>query len=169
MLSTKKQIKNTKELLENVIQSKESFERTLDPNSILTKIQMSSSNRLIEKLTAQIAEYENLQKEVVMIESKEITQLSDILISARIAKGWSQKELAEKLNLAEQQIQRYEITEYAGASFVKMVDVAMALELNLKFKGFTIFKKDFLEKFIGYEYLLESENIKKHGFELINS
>ena len=40
-----------------------------------------------------------------------------LLIRARIARGLSQKSLAGRLVLKEQQIQRYEASEYASAKF----------------------------------------------------
>lgn len=168
MLINKKIFNKTCELLNGFNFTLKTLLESENQESILVKVQIDSTKSFIRKLTAQIAEYENLQKEVVMIESKEITQLSDILINARIANGWSQKELAVKLNLAEQQIQRYEITDYAGASFVKMVDVAMALGLNLKFESFTITKDSFEEKFMGYRYAeIYVDKVKKSNFNLV--
>ncbi len=137
MLKTNKQLTNTKEILNNVIESREIFEK----KDVVDEIQLVYSNRLITDLSSQISEYENLLKDIVKIDSKDITKFSDILIMARIAKGLTQKQLAEKLEVAEQQIQRYESTDYAGASFSKMVDVALALDLNLKFESITISKE----------------------------
>lgn len=139
MLKTNKQLNNTKELLKRVIETRDSFKK----NTISDEIQIVYSNRLINDLENQISEYENLQKDIVKIESKEITRFSDILIMARIAKGLTQKELADKLGLAEQQIQRYEANDYSGATFGKMVDVALALELDLRFEAFEIVKTNF--------------------------
>lgn len=139
MLKTNKQLNNTKELLKRVIETRDSFEK----NTISDEIQIVYSNRLIINLENQISEYENLQKDVVKIESKEITRFSDILIMARIAKGLTQKQLAERLGIAEQQIQRYEASDYSGATFGKMVDVALALELDLRFEAFEIVKTNF--------------------------
>jgi transcriptional regulator with XRE-family HTH domain len=43
--------------------------------------------------------------------------LPGALIRSRIAAGLSQKDLGERLGMKEQQIQRYEATDYSGASF----------------------------------------------------
>ena len=47
-----------------------------------------------------------------------------LLIRARIAQGLSQKSLAGRLGLKEQQIQRYEASEYASASLARIRSVA---------------------------------------------
>jgi transcriptional regulator with XRE-family HTH domain len=49
------------------------------------------------------------------------------LIEARIAWHVTQKELADRLELAEQQIQRWEATNYAGVGVERMQEVADAL------------------------------------------
>jgi ribosome-binding protein aMBF1 (putative translation factor) len=49
------------------------------------------------------------------------------LIRARIALGWTQKELARRLGTSEQQIQKYEATDYESASFKKIAEIANVL------------------------------------------
>ncbi|MDZ4077388.1 XRE family transcriptional regulator [Hydrocarboniphaga sp.] len=51
------------------------------------------------------------------------------LIVARIARGWSQKELARKLGLKEQAIQRYEAERYRSISLSNLLRVARALSV----------------------------------------
>jgi DNA-binding Xre family transcriptional regulator len=50
------------------------------------------------------------------------------LFERRIAAGLSQRQLAERLGIKEQQIQAYEATEYSGASFTRLKAVIDALE-----------------------------------------
>ncbi len=59
-------------------------------------------------------------------------EFSRTLIQARIASGLSQKDLAERLGLKEQQIQRYEATEYASASVERVGAVIRALGLTVR-------------------------------------
>lgn len=54
------------------------------------------------------------------------------LIKARIARGLTQKELAEKLNINERQIQRYESTLYEGAALRRLQEVADALNVKIR-------------------------------------
>ncbi|MCP4345041.1 MAG: helix-turn-helix transcriptional regulator [Desulfobacterales bacterium] len=50
-----------------------------------------------------------------------------------MARGYTQKELACKVNISPQQIQRYEATGYSNISFKKALKFADAL--GVKFKG----------------------------------
>ena len=63
---------------------------------------------------------------------KVVADLPSILIKARIAQGLSQKDLAERIGLKEQQIQRYEATDYASANLsrIKEVVIAFGVEIN---------------------------------------
>ncbi|WP_029889815.1 helix-turn-helix domain-containing protein [Polycyclovorans algicola] len=54
-----------------------------------------------------------------------------LLIVARIVRGWSQKELARKLGLKEQAIQRYEAERYRSISLSNLLRVARALSVDL--------------------------------------
>ncbi|MES3047150.1 XRE family transcriptional regulator [Sphingomonas faeni] len=54
-----------------------------------------------------------------------------MLIVARLAKGWPQKELARKLGLPEQQIQRYEAERYRGISLGSFMRFSRALDVQL--------------------------------------
>src|SRR5439155_15524876 len=59
----------------------------------------------LETLREQVAEYEALQSgTVAVLEADSLTQLPDALIRARIASGLTQRALAERLGLKEQQV-----------------------------------------------------------------
>ena len=53
------------------------------------------------------------------------------MIKARIALGMTQKDLAEKLGMKEQQIQRYEANQYSSAGFQRLAEIATALDVKL--------------------------------------
>lgn len=59
-----------------------------------------------------------------------LASLPEVLIKARVARGLTQKQLADALNLSEQQIQRYEATLYRGAALERIAAVAKALGLR---------------------------------------
>jgi DNA-binding XRE family transcriptional regulator len=65
---------------------------------------------------------------------RSLRELPVLLIEGRIAAGLTQRELAERLGLAEQQIQRYEATLYAAASLERLQEVADALGLEIEEK-----------------------------------
>lgn len=59
-------------------------------------------------------------------------ELADALIEARIALAIPQAELAERLGVKEQQVQRYEAERYRAASYERLQDVAQALGLRIR-------------------------------------
>lgn len=86
----------------------------------------------IEVLTEQIERYEELR--AGRIDRREIESVKDIptaLIEARIASGLTQKNLAERLDLKPQQIQRWEADRYSSTSLDRLWEVADALGLRL--------------------------------------
>jgi transcriptional regulator with XRE-family HTH domain len=86
---------------------------------------------LIEELRQQLREYEELQR-AACLHVGGAEDLPEALIKARIARGYTQKELAEKLGLQPQQVQRYEATGYRSVSLKRLLDVMRALDLKLE-------------------------------------
>ena len=84
-------------------------------------------------LKAELAEYERLKSaDLSLISIDSFDELADGLIKARIASGLSQKALADRLGLKEQQIQRYESERYASASYQRLREVASALGVRIR-------------------------------------
>jgi ribosome-binding protein aMBF1 (putative translation factor) len=84
-------------------------------------------------LRSELAEYDALRAgQVRVLELDSLGQLPDALIQGRIAAGLSQKDLAARLGLREQQIQRYEARRYAGASLERIQAVADALGMQIQ-------------------------------------
>jgi HTH-type transcriptional regulator/antitoxin HigA len=87
----------------------------------------------LEDLETELAEYDALrQGRVATLEAESIVAIGEALIKARIVRNLTQKELAERLSLAEQQIQRYEATQYRGVAAERLQQVADALELRVR-------------------------------------
>jgi len=101
-------------------------------NPILVRAELAALQSQMEELAGQISEYEALSSGAVLVlKASSLAELPCLLIKARIARGLSQKRLAELLGLKEQQIQRYEAEEYGTANLRRLADVAKALNLNL--------------------------------------
>lgn len=83
----------------------------------------------IREIQNEIEEYEKLQKEK-QIPSDTLNNMGSLLIKARIACQFSQKELAEKVGIAPQQIQKYEANEYKSAKLDRLEDITKALGFN---------------------------------------
>ena len=87
----------------------------------------------VADLRQELAEYDALRAgRVRVLELDSLDQLPEALIRARIAARLSQKELAGRLGLKEQQIQRYEATLYAGVSLQRLQEVADRLGLEIE-------------------------------------
>ena len=83
-------------------------------------------------LRQELAEYDALKgRQVSTLELHSLSELPDLLIKARIARGYTQADLAKRLQLKAQQIQRYEATRYRSVSFARLLDIARSLDLDL--------------------------------------
>ncbi|MGH2355373.1 MAG: helix-turn-helix domain-containing protein [Chloroflexota bacterium] len=89
----------------------------------------------LQELREQMAEYDALRGgRVGTLELNSLEELPEALIRARIAAGLTQRGLAERLGMKEQQIQRYEATRYAGVSLDRVREIASALGTNIHLK-----------------------------------
>jgi HTH-type transcriptional regulator / antitoxin HigA len=87
----------------------------------------------LDDLEAELAEYDTLrQGKVLTLEAESIVEIGTALIKARIVRNLTQKELAARLHLAEQQVQRYEATQYHGVAAERLQQVADALRLRVR-------------------------------------
>ncbi|MGA2211473.1 MAG: helix-turn-helix transcriptional regulator [Acidimicrobiales bacterium] len=87
----------------------------------------------LDELDEQIAQYEKLRRGEVRV--RVFTSLAGIalaLIEARIAARLSQKELAKLLQVPEQQVQRYESTNYSGVSLERLQEIADVLQVGVE-------------------------------------
>ncbi len=86
-----------------------------------------------ERLKEELAEYEDLRSgKVDTFEAHSLQDLPVLLVKGRIARGWTQKDLADELSLKEQQIQRYESDLYATARLATLLKVSDALGLEVE-------------------------------------
>ena len=94
---------------------------------LIAKAREDAVRSQLADLEGELREYEALKAGDFQWDSlKVVADLPSILIKARIAQGLSQKELAERIGLKEQQIQRYEATDYASANLARIKEVANA-------------------------------------------
>jgi HTH-type transcriptional regulator / antitoxin HipB len=92
----------------------------------------NSYNLTIRQLKQELAEYEQLKSgNVLTFVLGSLNDLPTTLIKARIAAGMTQKDLANKIGVQEQQIQRYEASQYSSASFDRLRSIASALNIDI--------------------------------------
>lgn len=121
---TKAQMKRLQKVLELSKEKRDEMDERIF-NSMIAGIKSQ-----ITELKDQIKGYEKIQNAKALNYSLE--NLPSVLIQARVARGWTQKKLAKKLNVDAQQIQRYEKSNYSSVSLERAIDIFKALDINLK-------------------------------------
>lgn len=129
MIMNEQQYQITKEEAEKF---EEALRQPDDPNpDIHPRIRQAireGAESLLHDLRAEMAAYDALRGgRVRQLEMGSLRDVPDALIQARVAAGLTQKKLAERLGLKQQQVQRYEATRYAGVSLERLQSVADAL------------------------------------------
>lgn len=129
MIKNEKQYQVTKSRLNDFKVSLKELEKEGYP--LLKKLHYKALQSQINKFEKEIEEYELLKEgSLNYLYANDLSEISEILIKARIANRLTQAELAERLKLKEQQIQRYEISNYSTANFNRIIEIAYALELR---------------------------------------
>lgn len=130
---TKIRLSELRKTLETLITKKENYsdlEYELAENALLG---------MIDDLEKQLKIYESLVNNNFHIwKPKNLEDLSNALIAARLAQNLSQQDLASKLGIKEQQVQRYEATDFESASWTKICEFANALNLDFAFESVII-------------------------------
>jgi DNA-binding XRE family transcriptional regulator len=107
--------------------SKSRKDRTTHPK--LVKAQKDAIQSQLVSLNSELREYEELQTgKVPAPDLGYIAVVPRDLIRARIASGLTQKDLAKRLGMAEQQIQQYEAKDYESVSLARIAEIAKALQ-----------------------------------------
>ena len=98
----------------------------------LVAAQRDALSSQLDDLREELGEYERWKAcDVSMITVSSFDELPLGLIRARLASGLTQRELAERLDLEEQQIQKCERELYRTASYQCLLDVANALGVRI--------------------------------------
>jgi DNA-binding XRE family transcriptional regulator len=98
----------------------------------MRELQFDALRGTLADLEAELAEFDALH-DATLIEATGIGEFPLALIRARIARGLTQRQLAERVGLAEQAIQRYEADDYSGVSFDRLVKIADALQVTVHY------------------------------------
>lgn len=103
-------------------------EARADLDSIVARAEEEALESTIEELREELRDYDHTKAghvdlEVLLTADK----IGRGLISARIARGLTQRQLAGMVGLKEQQIQRYEARDYANVDLGRVQEIAKAL------------------------------------------
>lgn len=97
----------------------------------LKDVEADAIKSQIATLEAELSHYDLLKAgEITFAKAHSLESLPSVLVQARIAGGMTQTALAERLGMKPQQIQRYEASNYGGASLDRLVEVSKALNVH---------------------------------------
>jgi HTH-type transcriptional regulator / antitoxin HipB len=109
--------------------------KILEQSEIMSAQQLAamqnSFQTQIDRMQAEIKEYNGLKVGKVEITMASIEDLPKVLIQKRIGLGMTQKELAAKLGIKEQMVQRYEASSYESIGFQRLTEVWNALSASI--------------------------------------
>lgn len=129
MITTEREYKITKARIANPERAVAEIEARTDLSPVVRKMYADALMSNVESMATEVKEYEDLRSGDVKVNSASIEELPTALIRARIAHGWTQKNLADQLGITEQTIQRYEATEYQGVALARLTTIANALSV----------------------------------------
>ena len=169
MIKNKRQLTITKSKLQKLRAEIESIKLDKDLSSIRKELILGSQIALKKRLENQIQAFEWLTSgEVTKLPSSPLSTLGSRLIEARIGKGMTQKDLANKLEMKEQQIQRYEKNEYGQISFDNIIDVTNALDISVRISEISLKKANIdLRQFPNQEQIGKVSDIVKERGQLL--
>ena len=132
MISNERQYRITKAQAEKFSRALQETAARSGVDLLLQKLEHDALRSQLDDLERELREYEMLrsgEESVLTLDS--FAELPRALIKARVASGLTQKDLADRLGLKEQQIQRYEATDYTAASVRRLKQVIEALGLRV--------------------------------------
>jgi HTH-type transcriptional regulator / antitoxin HipB len=85
----------------------------------------------IDRMLVELREYDELKAGKIEITMAAIEDSPRVLIQKRISLGMTQRELAAKLGIKEQMVQRYEANGYESISYQRLTEVWNALDASI--------------------------------------
>lgn len=141
MITRESQLKHAQEWIEKFktkIHELEQLKAT-GKGDMDTDISIARNHSELKKLEQQIAEYKSLcAGSFEYVKPQTLNDIPETLIKLRIALGWSQKKLAEETGLDQQAISRYELNNYEGVSYSRLLDIADAFKAHFCIEKFRV-------------------------------
>ena len=98
----------------------------------LKDVELAALKSQIATIEAELSHYDLLKSgEITFAKAYSLESLPSALVQARIAAGMSQTDLAERLGMKAQQIQRYEASNYAGANLERLINISKVLNVHI--------------------------------------
>ena len=132
VITNELQYRATKAHLERFDQAAANIEARPGKRTKLDRLELDAVRAQADDLRAELADFDRLRGGTLStFDAASLEELSTVLVKARIARGWTQRQLAEALGMAEQQIQRYEANDYRSTSLARLCDIANALGVTV--------------------------------------
>ncbi|MFA9213734.1 MAG: helix-turn-helix transcriptional regulator [Candidatus Methylacidiphilales bacterium] len=140
MIKNQKQASVSEKRLQELLKAKQDLEAgNNDINDAKYRLGISALNSLITDLQNQLDEYKQLNDgNFNCLKAKSLSDLPNVLIAARLAQKMSQKDLANLVGIKEQQVQRYEASDYETASWPRIIEIEEALGIKCAFEKIVI-------------------------------
>lgn len=136
MIKNERQYRITQARVEEFRQGIVQSEAERPTNKLHPKLQRAQTDALrsqLQTLERELREYEDLKSGGPRVLSyASFGDLPKALVQARIARGLTQKDLADRLGLDEQKIQDYEATDYQRASLARITEIVRALGIEIR-------------------------------------
>lgn len=128
-----REVSNVIEQITHALSSEQVLKSLVDglPSEVIEGVRKSLAAERRE-LVASVEAYQQAQHgSAENLKARAGSDLGSLLIAARVARGWKQKDLARRLFLPDQQIQRYEAERYRNITLAGLIRVARALGVRL--------------------------------------
>jgi len=127
MIKNEKQYKVAKSKLRKWLETQTQL-RSADISNWVVKEQKFGVEQQIKQLKSEIKEYEDtVSGRRKLLELELVSQIPSMLIKWRIARQLTQRELAERAGIHENQLQKYEAEDYGCASYQTIAHIAQVL------------------------------------------
>ncbi|MBZ0186121.1 MAG: helix-turn-helix domain-containing protein [Candidatus Obscuribacterales bacterium] len=130
MIKNQKQLNSTKAKLRKWLKNKEQLLAGAskgEPEWLIAE-QTFGVDQQIKQLQSEIQKYEDtVAGNVTLPDPCLVSEIPQLLISWRIVRHWTQKDLANRVGLHENQIQKYESEDYRAASLQTLTKIAAIL------------------------------------------
>ena len=132
VITNEVQYRATTAHLERFEQAAANIEARPGKRTKLDRLVLDAVRAQADDLRLELADFDQLRSGTLStFDAASLGELSMVLVKARIARGWTQRQLAEALGMAEQQIQRYEAHDYRSTSLARLCDIANALGVTV--------------------------------------
>lgn len=139
MIKNTQQENLTKERIAELTKLHADISQDQEMSEIEKLYSLNSFDGMIATLQEELDEYEALRDgNLHILEAKSLEELPKLIIKARIAQHMSQTDLAKKIGIQAQQIQRYETNDYQSISFDRLIELAEAVGVCVDFANTVI-------------------------------